>query len=343
AGSSLSAEPAVAPDGTIYVASRQGTLDVLEPTGVHRFTITLGGTPAGKFYVDQRGWAYVGMITGKLIAVTPQGQKYFTYDSAAGIASGLEYAENLGLLFLGRHQTVEAVNRAGYLTTRVRYEHALAAPPIGLDGWYVVATAQNELTWSDRFGRRIKRPFDAALRSYGATADGGVWALSNELTAFSKKRDVVFRRPNVLAMSPSPKNVMTSRGVTGVVVTAEHKLEWLDAQGSCTAATNVGATNVGATSVGATSVGATSVGATGNAGAPSLEETIQLQLDDEATAWVTTNGAQLRLVQSNGEIGRAYEFERESLLPFVFDSPRRRTVLATRDGAVYQVNWPSTP
>ncbi|MGE5784736.1 MAG: hypothetical protein ACM3ZE_09095, partial [Myxococcales bacterium] len=99
------------------MASRQGTFDVLERTGVHRFTITLGGAPAGKIYVDQRGWAYVGMITGKLIAVTPQGQKYFTYDSAAGIASGLEYAENLGLLFLGRHQTVEAVNRAGYLTT----------------------------------------------------------------------------------------------------------------------------------------------------------------------------------------------------------------------------------
>lgn len=319
AGAGLASLPGIAPDGAIYLASRQGTFDVIEADGKHRFTITLEGTPTGTMHVDSKGWAYVGLATGKMLAITPEGRKYFSYASANGIRSDLDFAPEIGLLFRGRAGFLEGVNRGGFPTIRTRYEQSLVAGPIGLVGWYVVATSRDEVVWGDRWGRRIQRAVGSPIRQLLATSDASVWALTeSSLVAFSNKRDILFRKAGVVAMAAAGARLSAS-GIIGAVIDGERRVEWLDHSGKATATSLVSKVIASRTR-------------------PSYE----IRLDDSGVLWVIQGGERLWLLRPDGNEGRPYVFAPNTLLPPCMDAPRRRAIVGTTTGAIYQVDWPSS-
>lgn len=320
AGAGLASLPGIAPDGALYIASRQGTFDVLEADGTHRFTITLDGTPTGTMHVDPKGWAYVGLATGKLLAITPDGRKYFTYVSANGIRSDLDFAPGIGLLFRGRGGMLEGVNRGGFPTIRTRYEPSLVAGPIGLDGWYVVATSRDEVVWGDRWGRKIPRAVGSPIRQLLSAPHASVWALSeSSLVAFSPKREVQFRRAGVVAMTVASAR-LAATGIAGAVIDADRRVEWLDQFGKVAASASASASKVIVPG----------------------RRTLEIRLDDAGVLWLVEGGERLWLLRPDGTEGHAYDFPPDALLPPCMDTPRRRTIIGTATGAIYQVDWPSS-
>lgn len=313
AGSPLAAPPALGPDGAIYVAGRQGTLDVLEASGIHRFTITLGGAPTGNVFVDERGWAYVGLATGKLLGITSAGQKFFAFQLPTGIRRGVGFAEGQGLLVLGQDQAVIGVNRGGFPTMRVAVHDETTVGPIGIPGWCVVGTAKGDILWGDRMGRRHRASLGASLRDLQPTFDGGIWALADDaLTAFSTAREVVYRRDATLAMATAPR-AHSIQGVQGGRLTSELELEWLGSSGNRVASRPIEAP----------------------AGPRS---TVTLAMDDYGRIWITQAG-RLRAYGIQGDDEPLREFDGRDLLAPVFDADRRRTVVSTVDGEVFVVDW----
>jgi hypothetical protein len=314
AGSSLAAAPAIGPDGAIYVASGQGTLDVLEASGSHRFTITLGGAPTGAVFVDDRGWAYVGLATGKLLGITPLGQKAFTFQAPMGIRGGVGFAAGQGLLVLGYDDVVIGVNRGGFPTMRIEIHGHATTGPLGILGWCVVGTATGEILWGDRWGKRRKAEVGAALRALQPTISAGVWALSETgLSAFSPKRALEFRRHGVLAMATAPRVPRVPK-LQGALLTSAFELEWVDESGSPIARRLLRPEE--------------------RASLP-----VAMRLDAEAQLWLVSPDRTLRVFGPNGKTEPPRQFRSQTLLEPVFDAARRRTIVATVEGEVYGLNW----
>jgi hypothetical protein len=317
-GEGLTACPAVGPDGAVYMASRQGTLDVVEPTGTHRFTITLGGAPTGTLFVDPRGWAFVGLATGNLVGITADGLLSVTYHSPIGISGDLGFAEGQGLLLLGHNGIVLGVNRGGFPTLRLAPGAPLTAGPVGIQGWCVVATERSDVIWANRFGRRIHRAIEKPAEQLRATADGEVWALAQgTLWVFSRDQAVVFERRGIRAIATLQSRTPTQR-IQGVVVTMEGRVEWLDPRGQSIARELLHVPDP-------------------------WPPDAMVRVDDEASLWIVSPRDGLHVLRVDGTRYEVSNVRDSLLLSPVFDSVRRRTVLAWLDGAVAIVDWPKPP
>ncbi len=315
AGSSLAAAPAVGPDGAIYIASRQGTLDVLEASGNHRFTITLGGAPTGAIFVDARGWIFIGLATGKLLGINPLGQQFFAFQAPKGIRGGVAFAEGQGLLIMGYDDVVVGVNRGGFPTMRVVVHGHPTAGPIGIGGWCVVGTAMGEILWADRWGKRRHVEVGDALRDLQQTSAGGIWSLSEDgLSAFSPKRELEFRRDGALAMATAPRGTEDPR-LQGALMTSGYELEWLDERGNTIARRVLERED--------------------RARLP-----ITMRLDTEGKLWLVSPEGMLRVLGPHGGDPPPRQFKSRALLEPVFDASRRRTIVATTEGEVYGLDWP---
>jgi len=312
AGSALAAAPAIGPDGALYVVARQGTLDVLEASGEHRFTITLGGAPTGGIFVDDRGWAYVGLATGKLLGIAPSGLKSFALQLPGGISGNVAFAEGQGLLLLGHDNIVVGVNRGGVPTMRMSAAPRATAGPVGIFGWCVVATANGEVIWGDRWGKRHRATVGAAPKVLEATATGAIWVLANEeLTAFSSPRTLAFRHSGTVAIVTGPPRLATT-GVEGVRLTAAGEFEWLGKSGARVASRKLTADV-----------------------RPASE--LAMGLDDEGTVWFMEEG-RVHALGPQGDGDRTLELGRDLLAP-VCDGPRRRTLVSTVEGEVFAISW----
>lgn len=316
AGATLAASPAIGPDGAIYVASRQGTLDVIEASGAHRFSITLGGAPTGAIFVDERGSAYIGLATGTLVAVTAVGQKTTLFRAPQGIRGGIGFAAGQGLLFVGADEVVLGINRGGFPTLRLRLPDRGSAGPIGIVGWCVVGTSQGVLVWGDRWGKRKRVEVGSALRELQATANGEIWALADSsLLSYSTVQKLLFRRSGILAMATAPKGAAAA-GPSGAVLSVERQFEWLDASGQVLTHRTMD---------------------------ESFEEPehVVMRLDGEGKLWIVERDT-LSVVARNDAPRAVYRFPSSTLLEPVFDSARRRSIISTGAGAVYGVAWPES-
>jgi hypothetical protein len=317
-GSALAAAPRLGPDGAIYLASSQGTLDVLEASGRHRFTITVGGAPTGAMFVDSRGRAYLGLATGKLVAVAPHGTIEFAFQTPRGVRGEVSFAEGLGLVFLGHDGVVIGINRGGFPTMRLDPHDEATAGPVGVSGWCVVGTASGAVLWGDRWGRRKHATIGSPVDGLGVTADGGIWAISDVgLVAFSPKRVEAFRRPGTAGMALSSRKLL-DRGIEGVILTVGAKVEWLDFMGRSVRVASLAASD-------------------------DLHIPLIMRVDDDANLWLAGANGRLQQIRPSGESIEPYEFAGESLLEPVIDAVRRRTIVATREGGIYSLAWPNPP
>lgn len=321
AGSGLDALPATGPDGAIYVVSRQGTLDVIQPNGELRFSINLNGTPTGAIFVDRRGWAYIGLMTGRVVAIDAQGRRQWVFSVPDGIRGDLRFSEGQGLLFQESGGKVLGLNRGGFPTFRLNPRGHVSAGPIGVLGWCVVATAEGELVWGDRWGKRRRITLGTAVLELQATAAGDIWALTRQnLVAYSVQSRELFRRDAVLAMttivseSSSAADATASRPdqIEGSIVTAQGQLFGLSRMGIVLQKTPV-------------------------AMELDLLHRPNMSLDADGNTCMTVTREQIQCWRSSGELRARYTFPNRTLLGPFLDVKGRQSYAASRDGTVFRL------
>jgi outer membrane protein assembly factor BamB len=86
-GDDVDSSPMVAPDGTVWVGSDDHKLYALGPGGVVRFAVTTGGAVRGSPALGPGGTVYVGSFDGTVYAVKPNGLVAWTFRTADRILS----------------------------------------------------------------------------------------------------------------------------------------------------------------------------------------------------------------------------------------------------------------
>jgi outer membrane protein assembly factor BamB len=148
ASGGITASPAIAPDGTIYIVvdmAGGGSLYAIGPGGTNKWHAQTGSyysTPA----VGSSGTVYVGSQTdGKLYAITPTGTTNWIYPSGAGINSSPAIALD-GTIYFGSGERFYAVNSDG--TKRWDFptgQIQRASPSVASDGTIYIGTETNRL------------------------------------------------------------------------------------------------------------------------------------------------------------------------------------------------------
>src|SRR5262249_2715344 len=133
---SVGPAPAVAPDGTAYVATAGGDLDAISADGQRRWRARLGLQLLFRPAVGSDGTVYVSTYAqgrGGGFAATPQGTVRWERAVTAGsdVAVGAD-----GTVYLAAREVV-ALTPGG----KVRWHHVVGttAPPVALDGGVVVS------------------------------------------------------------------------------------------------------------------------------------------------------------------------------------------------------------
>ncbi|MGC4065849.1 MAG: hypothetical protein QM784_14600 [Polyangiaceae bacterium] len=185
-------------DGTIYVTTRQGYLDVLEADGRLRYSVTLGGIASGPLFVDERGSVFIATLAGTIVGFDAKGRKWFDYKPPIDIMRGLSFGDGVGLLVRGRGRVVLGINRFGVPVYRFEAPAELSAEPVGFSGFCVVATANGKLYFGNRALQRKPLAFTAAITDMQTTPSGLLWVRNeNEFVALRANSSVAFRRSGI--------------------------------------------------------------------------------------------------------------------------------------------------
>jgi len=76
--------PAIGPDGTIYIGSRDGNLYAVTLEGDEKWLFPIGSEVRSSPAVDSDGTIYVGAADAKLYAITPDGDKKWEFQTGQG-------------------------------------------------------------------------------------------------------------------------------------------------------------------------------------------------------------------------------------------------------------------
>jgi outer membrane protein assembly factor BamB len=188
----------VGDDGTIYVTTRDGYLDVLEADGRLRYSVTLGGIASGPIYVDGRGSVFIATLAGTVLGFDARGRKVFVYKPPIDIERGLTFGDGVGLLVRGRHRVVLGVNRVGVPVYRFEAPAELSTEPLGFFGFCVVATKNGKLYFGNRALQRKPLTFTAPIAAMQTTSSGMLWVRTkDEFVALRSNLSVAYRRSNI--------------------------------------------------------------------------------------------------------------------------------------------------
>jgi hypothetical protein len=173
-------------------------LDVLEPDGRLRFSVTLGGIASGSLYVDARGSVFVATRAGTVLGFDAKGRKSFHYRPPIDIDRGLSFGEGVGLLVRGPSRVVLGINRVGVPVYRFEAPADLSTEPLGFSGFCVVATVNGKLYTGNRALQRKPLTFTSTITAMQTTLGGRLWVRTEqELVALEPNLNVAFRRPGI--------------------------------------------------------------------------------------------------------------------------------------------------
>lgn len=140
--------PAVAADGTIYVASTDTNLYALSPEGKRKWVFKTGGPIDSSPAIAADGTIYVGSYDNNLYAITPEGKQKWTFtggfrfSTPALAADGTIYANN-------RDRKIYALTPEGKLKWSVQIKcdffPADSSAAVGADGTVYVGGCDNQL------------------------------------------------------------------------------------------------------------------------------------------------------------------------------------------------------
>jgi outer membrane protein assembly factor BamB len=130
AGTPMMAEPAVGPDGSIYLATVDGYVHALYPDGRFHWSYTLAGGVLGAPVVDRRGTLYVGTESGRIYVIHPNGTGFWTFQAPTSIVTPLVRDAHGLVLFGASDQRVFAVSPFGGALWSVLPGGAISAGPV---------------------------------------------------------------------------------------------------------------------------------------------------------------------------------------------------------------------
>jgi len=132
-GSICVSSPAIGPDGSIYVATRDRRLYAISPTGTTNWTASLGAQAFSSPAVGPDGAIYLGAEDNKLHAFDPAGREKWTYltsgpiESSAAVGSDAVYIGSLDRSF----SSLGFDGKRRWMMTNMMFS---ASPALGADG-----------------------------------------------------------------------------------------------------------------------------------------------------------------------------------------------------------------
>ena len=181
--------PAIAPDGTIYQATFDGSLLAITPQGRVRWTFKINSEIKSSPAIADDGTVYFGARDRKFYAVTPRGKLKWTFPTAAWVDSSPAIGADGTIYFGSWDNNFYAVDPNGskkwvFATSNI----VVSSPAIGADGTiyfgshdkkFYALKPDGKLSWSFLTGGQIiSSPAIAADGTvYFTSLDGNLYAL----------------------------------------------------------------------------------------------------------------------------------------------------------------------
>ncbi|MGI8423514.1 MAG: PQQ-binding-like beta-propeller repeat protein [Chloroflexota bacterium] len=158
--------PAIAPDGTVYVASTNGTIYGLSADGGQRWSISAGASVLGSVALGPEGRLYVGDSRGRFRAIQQvDGTVLWSLDGYGAIRSTPAVATDGRIYFGTDAGELVSLEPDGRERFRLRAElDVTGAPAIGPEG---------DLIWGSRDGK-LRRASTGGDGSWTAVLDGPI-------------------------------------------------------------------------------------------------------------------------------------------------------------------------
>jgi len=173
-GSAFAGGPAVAKDGTLYVASEAGKLYALDPAGNLLWQATLSGSAAGTPALGESGDIYVAGKNGSLLAFAPGGELRWRLDTDANsVALTGPIVDPGGVIYYPMGSNIFAVSSRGELLWKapVPANWRVSPPQLGPNGdllfWDEVV-----LDLEEGVLRELDVPLDSGRYKFMVGADG---------------------------------------------------------------------------------------------------------------------------------------------------------------------------
>jgi outer membrane protein assembly factor BamB/methionine-rich copper-binding protein CopC len=137
AGGSVASSPAIGPDGTIYVGSRDNanSLYALNPNGTQKWSYTTGGAIGSSPAIGSDGTIYFGSQDKNLYALNPNGTKKWSYTTGGMVASSPAIGTDGTIYFGSEDNNLYALYQNGTLKWNYTTGGMVdSSPAIGSDG-----------------------------------------------------------------------------------------------------------------------------------------------------------------------------------------------------------------
>ncbi len=238
----FSGGPAVAADGTVYMAAMRGALFALGSDGNVRWEAALPAEPVGSPALDATGRIYVTDREGSLAAVSPDGQPVWRFvPPGGGVAVSGPIVAPDGTIYYGLGNSVQAVSSDGAALWNavVPFRYRVRPPQLDVEGnfvfWEDVAIDARSGTVAN-----LEMPFD--VEQYIVGGDGQTyfrvgnsvirWRWSGSQVETMERTQWDYRQVTLVIASPADAGV-TGNGVVWIAYTSWNPMElvWLERDG----------------------------------------------------------------------------------------------------------------
>jgi outer membrane protein assembly factor BamB len=147
----LATSPAIAPDGTIYVASHDSNVYAVYPNGTLRWAFPTGGRTRSSPAVGPDGTIYAGSEDRKLYAINPNGTQEWAFSTGGWVVSSPAVGPD-GTIYVGSHDGyLYAVNPDGTRKWAFKTlggfqrDWVVSSPAVDCDGTIYVGSEDHRL------------------------------------------------------------------------------------------------------------------------------------------------------------------------------------------------------
>lgn len=172
--------PAVAPDGTVYVGSADGSLHALAGDGSFRWSISLNGAVLGSPSVGSRGTVYAATANGQVSALRQDGTLLWSLRPPMPPATGVVLGPKEQLYFAGRDGALYAVSSHGGVLPRRSFAQGISVGPIAERSEIVLGTKAGELILFGSSERPRRFGFPRALEAVPALGPAAAYVIAGD-------------------------------------------------------------------------------------------------------------------------------------------------------------------
>lgn len=141
------AQPAVGPDGTVYMGSNDANLYAIRPDGTELWRYSAGAEVITRPAVDDQGRIYFG-AGNHLVSLNPNGSQRWRFNASGAVSSSPALSPDQSTVYIGSYsEQVFAVNAegGGQQWAFPAHQRVLSSPAVGSDGTIYIGSHDNRL------------------------------------------------------------------------------------------------------------------------------------------------------------------------------------------------------